>query len=117
MMEIEPYLVELIIKLASMRMPITSSQGLELANSLIAGTSNEDKVITWKKNNCAAFRVKGTKKLGKGYWQAFLRRNKHLIRGKKSVKFDDKRAQLCTYDNMLEMYTECEHEEPLWRNA
>jgi len=89
MIEIEPYLVELIIKLSSMRMPITSSQGLELANSLIAGTSTERKVVEWKKKNCAAFRVNGTNKLGKGYWQAFLRRNKHLIRGKKSVKFDD----------------------------
>ncbi len=79
MMEIEPYLVELIIKLASMCMPITSSQGLELANSLIAGTFNEDKVIAWKKKYCAAFHIKGMKKLGKGYWQAFLRRNKHLI--------------------------------------
>jgi hypothetical protein len=128
MIEIEPYLVELIIKLSSMRMPITSSQGLELANSLIAGTSTERKVVEWKKKNCAAFRVNGTNKLGKGYWQAFLRRNKHLIRGKKSVKFDDKRAQWCTYDNMLDMYTEvykdlcsaglaCEHEEPVWRNA
>jgi hypothetical protein len=47
---------------------------------------------------------------------------------KKSVKFDDKQAQWCTYDNMIEIYTEvykdlssaglaCEHEEPLWRNA
>jgi hypothetical protein len=64
MMEIEPYLVELIIKLASMRMPITSSQGLELTNSSITGTSNEDNVIAWKKN-CSAFHVKGAKKLGK----------------------------------------------------
>jgi len=79
MTEIEPYLVELIIKLSSMRMPITSSHGLGLANSLIAGTANKEKVIAWKKKNCAAFRVNGNKKLGKGYWQAFLRRNKHLI--------------------------------------
>jgi hypothetical protein len=106
MIEIEPYLVELIIKLSSMRMPITSAQGLELANSLIAGSSTEEKVLAWKKKNCAAFQQNGAKKLGKGYWQAFLKRNKHLIRGKKSVKFDDKRAQWCTYNNMLDMYTE-----------
>jgi hypothetical protein len=79
MMEIEPYLVELIIKLASMHMLITSSQGLELANSLIAGTSNADKVIAGKKKIVLLFTSKEMKKLGKGYWQAFLRRNKHLI--------------------------------------
>jgi hypothetical protein len=128
MIEIEPYLVELIIKLSSIHMPITSVQGLELANSLIAGSSTEEKVLAWKKKNCAAFRQNGAKKLGKGYWQAFLRRNKHLIRGKKSVKIDDKRVQWCTYNNMLDMYTEVnkdlcsaglayEHEEPVWRNA
>jgi hypothetical protein len=66
MMEIEPYLVELIIKLASMRMPITSSQGLELANSLIAGTSNEDKVIAWKKKIALLFASKEQRSLVKG---------------------------------------------------
>jgi len=37
MEDVEPYLVELIKKLAKMRTPITTSQGLELANSLIKG--------------------------------------------------------------------------------
>jgi len=128
MIEIEPYLIELITKLANMRTPITTSQGLELANSLISGTSTEEQLITWKKKNCAAFRVNGNVRLGKGYWQAFMKRNKHLIRSKKTVKFDDKRAQWCTYDNMVDMYTEvykdlctaglaCEHDEPVWRNS
>jgi hypothetical protein len=49
MLEVEPYLVELIIKLAEMRTPITTSQGLQLANSLIKGTSVEEQVIKWKK--------------------------------------------------------------------
>jgi hypothetical protein len=37
MEDIEPYLVELIKKLADMRTPITTSQGLQLANLLIEG--------------------------------------------------------------------------------
>jgi hypothetical protein len=40
--DIEPYHVELIIKLANMHTPITTSQGLELANSLISGTPTEE---------------------------------------------------------------------------
>ncbi len=55
MIDIEPYLVELIIKLVNMCTPITTSQGLELANSLISGTSTEEQLIAWKKKNCAAF--------------------------------------------------------------
>jgi hypothetical protein len=45
MLEVEPYLVKLIIKLADMRTPISTSQGLQLTNSLIKGTSIEEKVI------------------------------------------------------------------------
>jgi hypothetical protein len=55
MTEIEPYLGGLNIKLSSMCMPITSSQGLKLANLLIAGTSNKEKVIAWMKKKSAAF--------------------------------------------------------------
>jgi hypothetical protein len=64
-MEIVPYLVELIIKLVTMHMPITSSQGLELANSLIAGTSNENKVIAWKKKIVLLFASKEPRSLVK----------------------------------------------------
>jgi hypothetical protein len=46
-------------------MPITSSQGLELANSLIAGTSNEDKVIAWKKKIALLFASKERRSLVK----------------------------------------------------
>jgi hypothetical protein len=56
-----------------------------------------------------------------------LKRNKNLIRSKKAVKFDTKRAEWCTYLNMEEMYNEVyaslvgaglavKHDEPVWRN-
>jgi hypothetical protein len=83
MLNIETYLVELIMKLVEMRTPITTIQGLELANSLISGTSIIDKVVAWKRDNCAAFQKNGTIKLGKSYWAALMRRNRHLIRSKK----------------------------------
>jgi hypothetical protein len=136
MLEVETYLVELILKLAEMRQPITTSQGLQLVNSLINGTSIKKHVIEWKKRNCQAFKSgKGKHKLSEGYWRSFISRNKHLIRAKKAVKFDNKRAQWCNYlnmyemyeDNMYEMYEEIyknlctsglavAHPEPLWRN-
>jgi len=67
------------------------------------------------------------KKLGLGYWKSFLKRNEDVIRTKKAVKFDNKRADWCTYQNMQEMYEEiyknlcgaglaCKHPEPLWRD-
>jgi hypothetical protein len=45
MLEVEPYLVELILKLAEMRQPITTSQSLQLVNSLINGTSKKKKEV------------------------------------------------------------------------
>jgi hypothetical protein len=60
MLEVEPYLVNLIIKLAEMRQPMTTSQGLPLVNSLINGTSIKKKVIEWKKKTAMHL------KLGRG---------------------------------------------------
>jgi hypothetical protein len=61
---------------------ITTGQGVELANSLISGTPTEEQLITWKKKNCATFRVNGNVRLGKDYWQVFMKQNKHLIHAK-----------------------------------
>ncbi len=55
---------------------------------------------------------------------SFMKRNKHIIRSKKGVKFDNKRAH---YLNMQEMYDKiykdlvsagltCAYLKPLWRN-
>ncbi len=124
----ELYLIELICKLADIRTPITTAQGLQLANSIVKGTSIEQKVIGWKQMNCKGFQLGHAKaELGKDYWLQFLKRNNHLIRLKKAVKIDVKRALWCTYLNMQEMYNEiykdlfsaglaCEHPEPIWRN-
>ncbi len=128
MIEVEPYLVDLIKKVADMRQPITAAQGLQLANSLINQKSTQKAVTEWRKRHCKAFKDGGGKiELGKGYWRSFLKRNRHLIRTKKAVKFDNKRAEWCNYHNMKLMYDEIykdfccggiavEHPEPVWRN-
>jgi hypothetical protein len=57
MAQIEPYLVELILQLSSMRTPITTSQGLQLTNSLISGTRIQKGKNDWKGHNCHAYKV------------------------------------------------------------
>ena len=42
--------------------------------------------------------------LGTGYWNRFMRRHRHIIRSKRSEKFEAKRAEWCTYENFSEMY-------------
>jgi hypothetical protein len=123
MAEIEPYIVTMIIQLANMRVPITTSQGVQLCNSIIKGTKYERYVADFKKKSLR----NATKELGPGYWRGFLQRNKQLIRAKRAVKFDTKRAEWCTYQNIQEMYDEVyshlvstglaiKHDKPVWRN-
>jgi hypothetical protein len=68
---VESYPVQLIIQLANMRTPISTVQGLELANSLIAATNVEKEILEWKSNKCHDYKpasVSGdvNKKLGLG---------------------------------------------------
>jgi hypothetical protein len=71
MIEIEPYLVDMIGQLANMRAPINCKQGLALANSLIKDTSHEEKVNAWKqKHNYSYQKQNGNAAtLGQGYWK------------------------------------------------
>jgi hypothetical protein len=59
--------VELIKKLAEMRTPVTTFQGLELANSLIKGKSAEKNLEKWKAKYSHGYRLNGGIKLGKTY--------------------------------------------------
>jgi hypothetical protein len=124
LLQIEPYIVSLIIQLANMRVPITASQGLQLCNSIIKGTKFGNQVVEYKKKMCRSV----SSELGLGYWRGFMKRNGHLIAAKKAVKFDTKRSEWCSYSNMEEMYNEVysslvtaglavKHDEPVWRNA
>jgi hypothetical protein len=114
MIAIEPYIVDLIIQLSRMRSPVNVTTGLQLANSLIAGTSIETELHEWKiRHNIHSRRagVSGNEtaaqhQLGQGYWRGFMSRNGHIVKSKKSVKFDYKRADWCTYANFLMMYRE-----------
>jgi hypothetical protein len=50
LLEIEPYVVTLILQLADMRVPLTTSQGLQLCNSIIKGTKYEKYVSDFKES-------------------------------------------------------------------
>jgi hypothetical protein len=121
MIEIEPYLVSIIIQLANMWVPITSSQGLALCNSIIQGTKFQKVIKDYKMKYGRNF----TDVLGPSYWRGFLKQNKELIRSKRPVRFEAKRAEWCTYINMQVMYDEIysqlvevglavRHPEPVW---
>jgi hypothetical protein len=87
-----------------MRNPISVSDGLRLANSLISGTKIGDSVNSWRQTHSSANRSNKNPKLGMGYWTGFIKRNKELVTAKQGVKFESKRADWCTYNNFEAMY-------------
>jgi hypothetical protein len=50
MLSVEPCIVELVCQLGRMRCPINVKAGLQLANSIIAGTCYETELVAWKKS-------------------------------------------------------------------
>jgi hypothetical protein len=132
MLGIEPRLVELVsIQLARLQCPINVTSGLQLANSLIAGTPIAEQLVKWKimhnvQTRCdiSLLAPPGTARtvdtttptndivvssdhgsmsaassplLGWGYWSGFMKRNGHVIKCKRAVKFEAKRLECCTY--------------------
>ncbi len=87
MEDVEPYLVELIKKLAEMRTPVTTAQVLELANSLIKGKTVEKKLEKWKAKYSHGYRLNGAIKLGKTYW-------KKIFEAKQSFDQSEKNCQI-----------------------
>ncbi|KAI2506247.1 hypothetical protein MHU86_8182 [Fragilaria crotonensis] len=112
MLTVEPCIVDLIAQLSRMRSPINVTAGLQLANSIVAGTSFESEIREWKQKHNVQYRMKsddpggGPLLLGWGYWNGFMKRNGHQIKSKKAVKFESKRVDWCTYHNFSTMYQE-----------
>ena len=73
--EMEPVFLQLCIEMGNARQPLTSSEGLELANSLIAGTPIQNKLIRFQQMS----KKKPTGKLGVKYWCSFLKRHENEL--------------------------------------
>ncbi len=106
MHDLEDMLVDVLIKMCQCRQPLTRSEGLAFANSLIKGTPYEEKVIKFQCENCKGTMKESTKKgeLGMQYWKNFLKRNSHRIVSKRGEKFASNRADWSTYKIFEEMY-------------
>ncbi len=69
-------------------------------------------VIEWRAKHCISMRHLGTLAPGaninlrEGYWQGFMKRNRHRVKAQKGVKFDSKMADWCTYLNFQAMYND-----------
>jgi len=102
MEEVEPCLLQLFIQLGRIRAPVSNTEGLSLANSLIIGMPIEQKIIDWKKKY--SYYRKSDDVLGTAYWRGFLSRYEHLIVRKRGEKFAMARDDWSKYSNFEKMY-------------
>ena len=104
MAEVEPILVDLIIKMSTIRRCLTPSQCLHLANDLVAGTDTEKKVIAFK--NKIYKKNYENADLGQNYWRGFKRRWENVLTSKRGQKFALDRSNATTFTNVHKMYEE-----------
>lgn len=105
LIEIEPTIVKLIIRLCRMRQSLSVGRCKSLVNSLIKGTEIQKKLIKRKKENShTSGDVEKDGFVGNGYWNGFLDRNAHLLQTKKAEKYELNRAKWTTYRNICDMY-------------
>ena len=73
MAEIEPLLVDYVVKLSDIGMPLNKGGVIELATSMISGLPLEEKVIAWKQKH---IRYKDNQSLlGDHWYNNFMDRN------------------------------------------
>jgi hypothetical protein len=110
---IEESFCDILIEMGKIRQPLSVQESVELVNSLIKGSDIEDELIAFKKRRYKNLPLEECKKVGKGWWSGFLRRNGHRIVTKRGQKFESNRADWCKevyirqmydviYDNMVE---------------
>ena len=79
----DDYFVEMIIKLSLFRHYVSSSEDLQLINSLIKGTEIEIKAKDWKKYTCVSGMAIVDSLFGTTYWKNFLKRQSYRVVSKK----------------------------------
>ena len=95
----------MIIKLSKYRYSITTTKGLQLINSLIAGTLIINHYREYKLvNTCIKIPANTNSSAEYGYYYKFKARNSYCIASKKNEKFEIDRQYCCMYRNFKITY-------------
>jgi hypothetical protein len=103
LLQIEPYIVEWCIRLSNMGAALTKDQVINLADSLIKGTSFHDEFVAFKKKR-GLFVPKEGIIVGNGWYNGFMERNSAIIHRRQGRVKDMKRHSWCVYENFESMY-------------
>ena len=92
--------VSTIVQMAKMCKSLSPSESISLIDSMIKCTNAEPELVKWKRKYSSG--NDGT--ICIGYWQAFKKRNAHLIYSKRGQKYELDRNKWTTYTNFDQMY-------------
>ena len=105
LLAIEPKIVELVICMSKLKRSLNCSEGLRLINELIDGTLIQQKLIEWKKKRkIQSSSPEDLGKVGRKYWQSFMKRNYHVLRNKAGRRYSVNRSDWTAYINFRNMY-------------
>ena len=109
MKEMEQVIVAIAVQKGKMNQSLTFSEGLQLVNDIITGTSCEGKVINFKRKKHCYDVNKAINRGNSGvkYWKKVLKRNQDQLATKRGVKFGQDCSQWCTYENFSKCTTSC----------
>ena len=100
MAQIEPILLQISLWKQDAGQPITPTEGLCLANSLIDGKSIQDQLKILQAQKKAA----PTGILSKKYWHQFVKRYQQVLDVTNGFKVSSTRTEWVTYANIEKMY-------------
>ena len=100
LMQIEPYLVQISLWKQNDGQPITPSEGISLANSLIEGKPIQTDLKCYQ----SSIKASPTGTVSTKFWQNFVKRNKELLEVGKGYRVAGNRTEWVTYENVDLMY-------------
>ena len=90
--------------MAHIRQPLTSTEGLALANSIIKDQDLGDALENFKKQRSLGSIISDLQTLGPKYWANFLKRNAQKLQSKQNQKFAKDQAEWSKYSYIARMY-------------
>jgi hypothetical protein len=100
----EEAVVQILIQMGNIRQPLTATEGLQLMNGLIKNQDLQRKLIDFKLKRRMKGDLEHLGRVGKSYWNGFMKRHHHQLVTKRGEKFASNRADWSKHSYIKQMY-------------
>jgi hypothetical protein len=102
--DIEDLIVDICISMGKIRQPLTVGETIDLANSLIEGKEQQQKLVLWKMRSNPDLPLEAMGRIGYGWFQGFKKRHGSRLVTKRGERFATDRADWSKYTYIKQMY-------------